>query len=374
MKQSISNTLILLLILLFSSNALSSMLMSPYLQAVQKDSIYILVECDSPEVATVEYGPDNKYGSLQTAASISTTLAEKVTYVHKVKLKGLKPGKLYHYRALQAKEASQDYTFNTAVEEGVNFRFAWMADCRTGTEIHDIIAANIKKAKPRFSLYGGDLCQNGSYDFFKNEFFLKNELALIAEVPFFNTVGNHEGNGRNTYSFTEAPESASGLQKYYSFDYGDIHVLALNTELSVAAENAQYKFAKADLEACKKKWKIVITHVPAYIDGNYEEDKKLKKMTSDLFEPNKVDMVISGHSHLYQHNFVNGIHHMIIGSAGAPLATPKNDKPYVIKSVKEYNYAIVDVTPKSLHMVVYNEKEKVLDTLDLVKPNKINNK
>ena len=358
---------VFLFVLLFSSFSFSAMLMTPYLQAVQKDSIYVLVECDTREQVTVYFGADLKYGNSQAEESISETLLARPTYVHKIKLKGLKPGALYHYRASQAGVYSEDHTFNTAVEEGTSFRFAWMADCRTGTDVHDAIAANIKKAKPRFSLYGGDLCQNGTYKFFKDEFFLKNELALIAEVPFFNTVGNHEGNVKNTYAFTEAPQSASGNQKYYSFDYGDLHVLALNTELSVTAENSQYKFVKADLEACKKKWKLVITHVPAYVDANYEEDKKLIKMSRDLFEPNKVDMMISGHSHLYQHNLVNGIHYMIIGSAGAPLVTAKNDKPYVVKSVEDYNYAIFDLSAERLLMTVYNEKEEVLDTLELKK-------
>jgi len=76
--------------------------------------------------------------------------------------------------------------------------------------------------------------------------------------------------------------------------------------------------------------------------------------------------VISGHSHFYEHNLVNGIHHLVIGSAGAPLHDPVNAS-YTIKSAKDYNYAIGDVTPTSLHLIVYNAGGTVLDSFDLRK-------
>lgn len=372
MKKSVKQAAKILIFLVGGcSFGFSAMLMSPYLQAVKKDSIYVLVECDTKDPVTVEYGMFNQFSSSQIEESISETLLLKPTYIHKVKLKELKTGTKYVYSVSQLGVSSGTYTFNTAVEEGASFRFAWMADCRTGTDIHSAIAANIKKANPRFSLYGGDLCADSTYSSYKSEFFLPNELALIAEVPFFNTVGNHESAGKNTYAFTQSPESSSGTQKYYSFDYGDLHVLVLNTELPATEESPQYKFAKADLEASKKAWKLVISHVPPYVDSSRGDNKNLVKMSKDLFEPGRVDMVISGHDHFYQHNLVNGIHYMVIGSAGAPVYASKSEKNYVLKNVGDHNYAIADVTPVSLHMVVYNDKEEVLDTVDLAKPNPI---
>ena len=40
---------------------------------------------------------------------------------------------------------------------------------------------------------------------------------------------------------------------------------------------------------------------------------------------------------------------------------------YTIKSVKDYNFSVVDVTPGTFHMMVYNDKGTVLETIDLVK-------
>lgn len=369
----IKNTAVMVcisLIFIFGSQfSHAALLMTPYLQAVATNSIYVLVESDSTNPITAEYGLSADYGNKAATESIEPTAASPATYIHRIKLTGLQPDAKYHYRVYQGVDYSIDYTFWTAANPGTPFRFAWMADCRSGTGIHDRIAKQIENAHPRFSIYGGDLCSNGAYHSFKNEFFRPNELALIAEVPFFNTVGNHEGWSQNTKAFTQAPDSRSGNQRYYSFDYGDLHVLVLNYMAEKSRNikaSAQFNFAKSDLQGSAKPWKIVISHSPAYCAGGHGEDEVLKVFTKDIFEPNKVNMVISGHSHFYQHNLVNGIHHLVIGSAGAELYTPQTAS-YTIKSIKDYNYAIVDVSPASMDLVVYNHLGRVLDRIDLAK-------
>ena len=339
--------------------------MTPYLQAVTANSVYVLVECDAEEPVKVDYGTTASYGA--SAVTEGTEPTTNKTFVHNVKLTGLKPNTVYHYRASRQGAASGDYAFRTAVAPGTPFRFAWMADCRSGRAVHDEIAALIDKAGPYFSLYGGDLCIEPTYPAFKNEFFRPNELALIAKVPFFNAAGNHEDWDVNTKAFTQAPASASGTQDYYSFDYGDLHVLVLNTELNTYAGSPQYNFALKDLSSAKRTWKVVIAHKPAYSYTNKQGgDSAMALMAKNIFEPNKVNMVLAGHDHLYQHNLVNGVHHMVIGSAGAGLYDPVPN-PNTIKSAKDYNFALVDVTPNVFDMTVYNNKGTILEKISLTK-------
>jgi len=352
----------------YSRQQLGSMLMSPYLQAVTTGSVYVLVESSSADPVTVEYGPTTAYGKSARTESVESTTNS--TYVHNVKLSGLESNTVYHYRALQQRSASADASFRTAVPPGTNFRFAWMADCRTGTTVHDSISLRIIEAKPAMALYGGDLCISSSYGAFKSQFFRPNQLAESGRIPFFNAPGNHEGWSTNTKAFTQAPASLSGTQDYHSFDYGDMHVLVLNTQLDYDEGSPQYLFAQSDLSTTKRVWKIVIAHKPAYCAGGHGEDDDGKTMTTKIFEPNHVDMVIAGHSHFYQHNLVNGIHHMIIGTAGAPSHSPSTAS-YTLKSIEDYNYAIVDVSPASFKMVVYNDRGAVLDSLTLTKPAKV---
>ena len=359
-------------ILLFSGFLLlvmslqAKILMKPYLQAVTTNSVFVLVECDSRDTVWIEFGKTPSYGNRTPASIISVTTAYPATFIHKIRLTGLYPNSIVYYRARQGNSVSTGSSFQTAVEPGTPFRLTWMADFRTHTYIHAKIAALVAKANSVVSIYGGDLCLNGEYRSWKKEFFLPEELSLISRVPFFNSTGNHEGNGPNTIAFLRNPESASQSQQYYSFDYGDLHVLVLNTETNDKPGSPQYRFAEEDLKASTKPWKIVVSHAPAYCGGGHGEDTNMVRMTKRIFEPNHVNLVLSGHSHFYQHNLVNGIHYLVIGSVGAPLANPEN-RSYTLVSAKDYNWAILDVSPLTLVLTVYNALNTKLDELKLAK-------
>jgi hypothetical protein len=57
---------------------------------------------------------------------------------------------------------------------------------------------------------------------------------------------------------------------------------------------------------------------------------------------------------------------MVIGSAGAPLYDP-DTASYIIKSVKDYCYGVIETTPNSFYVRVYNNLDTLLDTLRLTK-------
>ncbi|MEI6899083.1 MAG: metallophosphoesterase [Bacteroidota bacterium] len=341
-------------------------LMKPYLQAVTTHSIYVLVECDSKDTVTVRFGLTNSYDQLSKTEIIAATTASPVTYVHKIKLAGLSASTRYYYRAFQGISTFPGSDFTTAVLPGTPFKFTWMADFRTGVGIHDSIAALLIESNSVVSLYGGDLCVTSAYADWKKEFFTPHQMELAALVPFFNTPGNHEEWGQNAKAFTQNPESSSGTQDFYSFDYGDLHVLSINYKLPYDEKSQQYKFAEKDLAASTKPWKIVICHAPAYCYGGHGNDQQMIKMTKDIFEKHGVCMILAGHTHFYQHNLVNGIHHLVIGSAGAPLYAVKKSR-YTVKTVKDYNWAVGEVSPNRLTIKVYNANSNLLDVIDLKK-------
>lgn len=356
------------------SQSVAGIKTGPYLQAVTENSIYVLAESDSASPVMIEWGISNGYGAKSYTETTSTTTASPVTYIHKVKIVGLQANTTYHYRISQSGGTpSTDYTFTTSAKPGTNFRFAFLADFRENTTIHNQISALVKTAAPRFSLYGGDLCLDSSYNAFKNEFFVTNELDLDTSVPFFNSPGNHEGWSANTQAFTRAPDSTSGTQAYYSFDYGDVHFLMVNNYTNYSVGSAQYNWAAADLAASNKPWKVVWFHNPAYCAGGHGEDATMVAWSQNLFVPNKVDLVLTGHTHFYQHNFVNGIHHFVVGSVGAPLYDTAT-ATYTIMSAKSYCYAIIDATQTSLAFKAYNETGASLETLNLTKQFKVSGK
>jgi hypothetical protein len=358
---------VLLILFLFVLNLHADISMQPYLMGVTSNSVYILVECSSIDPVTVNFGFTTSYGMTATDELYSATT--NLTYVHKIKLTNLLPDTIYHFKAVQLTSSSTDSYFRTAPLPGKSFRFAWEADMRTNTAPHDQIAALINAANPVLLLQGGDVCYSSIYSYFKSEFFRPNELNLLSHVPFAWSPGNHETWGINAKAFSKAPSSSSGIEDYYSFDYGDIHFLILNTELPYAVGSAQYNWVMKDLDSTRSKWKIVISHIPGYTaggTGTHGEDTDMIAMSVNLFTPKGVDLVLNGHNHFYQHSRVSGIDYFVIGSAGAPLK-PTGSAYYTIKSVSDYCYGIFDFTPNSIKMSVYNNVNTLLDSLTITK-------
>jgi hypothetical protein len=212
----------------------------------------------------------------------------------------------------------------------------------------------------------GDLCFDGSFEAWQSQFFTESNQNFISSVPFVNAIGNHEIMTDLVKSFLLVPNCPIKDGFFFSFDYGDIHFLILNTEITCKKGSLQYEFAQKDLKSTKKPWKIVAFHKPAYCSGGHGESEEMIKVTKEIFEPNKVDIVLTGHTHFYQRNYVKGIYHLVLAGGGAPLYSPGKDA-YVQKTSRSFNYGIFDYKPGNLKMHVYDDNHNLLDSLDLKK-------
>jgi acid phosphatase type 7 len=365
-KALLNNLLIVALIVIVTGNELNSKIkMQPYLQAVAHNSIVVMAVCDSKNDVTVDFGKTTDYGK-QVVSSNFVKPQGKQRYVFRIKLEGLEPNTVYNYKVTQEEEATGNEIFRTAATLGTPFKFGIFGDCRSNPDIHAIVIKELKKMEPYFSIYTGDLCTDGKYETWIKEFFIDHQLDLIKNVPFFNNVGNHEGTGANTKAFLQAPESPSNNQFYYSFEYGDAFFLVINSEADIGPDSKQFEFAKNAIKGTNKKWKVASWHSPAYCAGGHGPNAKMQEFTKALLIPAGFDFVLNGHSHFYQHNFVDGIRHLIIGGGGAPLYGPAKDT-FTIKSAKSYNFALAEVKPESFKITVYNEKSQVIDAIEIIK-------
>lgn len=101
--------------------------------------------------------------------------------------------------------------------------------------------------------------------------------------------------------------------QYYSFDFQNVHVLTIATELEWEAGSKQYKFVKNDLEQVSRdpniKWIIVTMHKPIYTSPNgcsassCEGSKTLRDTYHPLFDNYGVDLVLEAHMHSYQRSY-----------------------------------------------------------------------
>jgi hypothetical protein len=163
---------------------------------------------------------------------------------------------------------------------------------------------NINSKIPNLVLGLGDYSYESSPDCWFNEIKPFDSKMRIS-------IGNHDVmNNKLLNSYLDH----FGLSKqYYSFDFQDVHVLTMATELDLDAGSEQYNFIKNDLERVSKdpniKWIIVTMHKPIYTSPNgcsassCEGSKMLSDTYHPLFDNYGVDLVLQAHMHSYQRSF-----------------------------------------------------------------------
>jgi 3',5'-cyclic AMP phosphodiesterase CpdA len=144
---------------------------------------------------------------------------------------------------------------------------------------------------------------------------------FLGGMPFATVGGNHEmvGYGGSQYDIlrhfdAKMPQQDCTKGYYYSFDYGDVRFIQLNTNdafgSSKKLSDEQYNWLVEQLETNDKKWLIVGMHHGMYSVGSWGNDsrivhitKGLRNQLSDLFAQYGVDLVLQGHDHTYSYTY-----------------------------------------------------------------------
>jgi predicted phosphodiesterase len=356
---------ILVLVFVVSLTLKAEINLKPYIQALAPTSVYVLVESTNKSEIRLLYGTDANLEMFHSTNYVLETTAKPVTYVHRIQLENLKPGTKYYYKALQEGVDTELLSFTTPKTSGL-FRFGVTGDSRSAPKKFAEVLTEFSRLKYDYVLLTGDLAYKPEYKYWREEFFIKEMQDVASKYGFFNAVGNHEQWATDTKAYTQAPLSPSGKQEYYSVENGDFHLLILSTEHSLKKGSDQYKFVESELKRSNKKWKIVVWHKSAYVGGGHGDYKPGVEISKNLFTKYGVDLVLSGHSHFYQRNIVDGITHVTVAGGGAPLYTPEDTK-YTQKSAKQYHFAYFELDANKISFKAINIDGKVIDDFTLTK-------
>jgi hypothetical protein len=141
-------------------------------------------------------------------------------------------------------------------------------------------------------------------------------------------IGNHES---EPLSLLNQYMSHFNLTKqYYSFDYQNVHFIAMSTELPWTKSSAQYKFVKDDLLKASIDpnidWIVVFYHDLAYTSPSVKHAKSsLRDTYHPLFDRYNVDLVLQAHQHNYQRTYPLNYNS---DSPSNPIETSNNTDTY----------------------------------------------
>ena len=332
--------LMLLASLIFQTGALhgATVTREPYIQLGTPDSVVIVWRTDSPTDSVVNYGISS--GSLN-----QSVVDPSVGTRHEIKLLGLNPSTRYYYSIGTSSETlaqGPQYFFETSPTLGARVPIRIWA-------LGDAGFANADQTAVRDAMIN-EVSQSGDIDLWlmlgDNAYFDGTDLEFQAAVfnmyPSFLrnrslwlTMGNHDGHTADSatqtgpyYDIFVLPENAqagglpSGTEAYYSFDYGNIHFICLDSYDSPRGINdPMLTWAAQDAIATDQDWIIAFWHHPPY-SKNTDSDLNIisidmRENALPILEAAGVDLVLTGHSHSYERSFfINGAYDTPTTAAG----------------------------------------------------------
>lgn len=91
-----------------------------------------------------------------------------------------------------------------------------------------------------------------------------------------------------------------GAASYYSYDLGNWHVVALNSNIAMAAGSAQEKWLRADLAASTRRCTLAYWHHPLFTSGaNHAPSTSTRPLYQALYDYD-ADVAVWGHNHVYE--------------------------------------------------------------------------
>ncbi len=348
----------------------AGLIKGPYLQIGTPTSMIVRWETDIATNTKVAYGTNS--------ASLTSSVTNTVSSVtHSVQLTGLTPYTKYYYSIGTTSAVIQggaDNNFLTSPLPGTEgkYRFWVTGDCGNGSTNQ----TNVKNQYVAFTgttttngwlLLGDNAYNSGLNSEYNSDFFPYYQNDIMKNAVLWPAPGNHDYYGTSSsnlnaayYSIFSTPTTgqaggvASGTPAYYSYDYGNIHFLSLDSygnqdgNKMYDTTGAQAVWVKQDLANTNKRWKVAYWHHPPYTMTSHNSDTESDLVAVHarfirILERMGVDLIMCGHSHGYERSklmnghygneasFNSATHNKSTSSAKYDATT--NSCPYVKDSV-----------------------------------------
>lgn len=334
----------------------------PYLQNVTANEATVRWWSERDEPGTFTY----------SGTGATTTLAPTGGELREVHLTGLQPGAEYAYHVKgEAREGGGTIQTDPGPEATVTIGV--IGDSGIGSDAQHDVARELAGMAPDLALHTGDVVYHfGSLCEYQRGYFDPYE-DLLPYVPIYPAIGNHEldtGDGAPYLRIFDLPADSGGEERFYSFDYGPVHVVALDSERyhagDPAAVETQRAWLEADLAAAARPWAIVLLHRPLYTTSEGNDEPKLRADLAPIFARYGVDLVLSGHVHAYERfHPLAGVTYVVTGGGGAALHDDLHSDPMVAASAVAYHALQLVATPSTLTLAAIDRHGAVFDRLEL---------
>ena len=196
-------------------------------------------------------------------------------------------------------------------------RFALIGDSGSGDWAQQAVANAMLRyftTARRFSfvLMLGD---NLYHDDYQSEFSVPYQGLLERGVLFYAALGNHDRELQQHYKPFHMTD-----RLYYAFTEGNARFVVLNS--NKPGDDAQREWLDGAFGHTGTKWRISFFHHPLYSSGQHAQQSResIRPALEPALVRNRVDVVFSGHDHLYERIAPQqGIRYFVSGGGGRNL-------------------------------------------------------
>jgi predicted phosphodiesterase len=194
-----------------------------------------------------------------------------------------------------------------------SIRFLVIGDSGTGDSEQYETAATIIKYRAKFpftfaimlgdNMYGAERPQD-----FVNKFERPYKPLLDDKVDFHAALGNHDDPNQIFYK----PFNFGG-KRYHTFKKGGVRFFALDSNY---LDPEQLHWLEKELQASGSDWKIAYFHHPLYSSAYHGPTIEVRNALEPMFQKYGVDVVFTGHEHLYERIYPQkGIYYFVEGGS-----------------------------------------------------------
>lgn len=333
----------------FSELSADTFIREPYLQLATENATSIVWRTSGPSAAKVCYGTSlaNLNQEVPAAQIITRRHPDekkehalhkstpKSTHQFEASITGLQPNTTYYYAIYDGDnrltESDKSYRFKTHPVAGTEAPVYFWVVGDSGTagraqaQVHNAMRSHLVSTGRELDLYlhVGDMAYGSGTNQEFNDRFFNMYAPTLRHTVCWASMGNHEGRTSKGESGTgpyydayicptkgEAGGLPSGKEAYYSFDYGKVHFICLDShDLDRRPSGAMAQWLKADLEKTKADFVVAFFHHPPYTKGSHDSDKEkqlieMREYIMPILESGGVDIFFNGHSHIYERSML----------------------------------------------------------------------
>jgi hypothetical protein len=290
--------------------------------------------------------------------------------MHVVEAEGLEPSTEYSYVVRGGGAELGVGRFITAPRPGADAAVSFLiyGDTRTDPVAHEAVVSAMRQVPSDFLVNTGDIVERGGRTQDWQTFF-DIERALLQERPVLLAIGNHElyddAAGSNYARYFGVPGEDGRPRFYGTTLVGNVRFFFLNA-MDEFAQGEERRWFERELDRAAREpavaWRVVVLHHGPWSNGPHGPNTKLiDAHIPELLAARGVDLVVSGHDHVYERGSFGAIKYVVSGGGGAPLRQPARGGATTERTEASFHFVEVRTSAATLQMTARRADGSVIE-------------